>query len=301
VSAEDQKDRAEPAGQISWLLCVRKSNPWEAGHTHARTGQRPASVSCPSPAWPQILKYWLIFRPLWLGHQRPCCRTFGMEHFLTSHGYLALIVLCFVEACCIPISSEITFALGGWLASQGKYSLALVIMIGTLAEMGGSLTSYAIGRRGGRNLVDRFGKWVLVSEHDVDRAERFFAGRGTWAVAVARVLPLVRCFASFGAGVVEIPALPFAIFSLIGTAAWASALSLLGYNLGSTVTKFFHSFTVVSIILFVVLVVGLVAHRIYAIRKDAARARQAPTDPAEPKVSSGRSVGAHRSTRGPSA
>jgi membrane protein DedA with SNARE-associated domain len=229
-----------------------------------------------------------------------------MDHFLTSvmtsHGYLALIILCFVEACCIPISSEITFALGGWLASQGKYSLALVIMIGTLAEMGGSLTSYAVGRRGGRNLLDRYGKWVLVSEHDLDRAERFFAGRGTWAVAVARVLPLVRCFASFGAGVVEIPALPFAIFSLIGTAAWATALSLLGYNLGSTVTKFFHSFTVVSIILFVVLVVGLVAHRIYAIRKDAARAEQPPAANAtKPKVGSGRSGGAHRSTRGPSA
>jgi membrane protein DedA with SNARE-associated domain len=228
-----------------------------------------------------------------------------MDHFLTtvmtSHGYLALIILCFVEACCIPISSEITFALGGWLASQGKYSLAMVVLIGTLAEMGGSLTSYAIGRRGGRNLLDRYGRWVLVSEHDLDRAERFFAGRSSWTVAVARVLPLVRCFASFGAGVVEIPALPFTIFSLIGTAAWATALSLLGYNLGSTVTKFFHSFTVVSIILFVVLVAGLVAHRIYALRKDALRAQRVPTgDSVTPKVGSGRSAGAHRSTRGPS-
>src|SRR5579859_3521899 len=195
-----------------------------------------------------------------------------MDHFLTSvmtsHGYLALIIFAFVEACCIPISSEITFALAGSFAAAGKFSLAGVILIGTAAEMGGSLTSYFVGRRGGRTLLDRYGKWVLVSGSDLDRAERFFAGRGAWAVAVARVLPLVRCFASFGAGVVEIPAAPFAIFSLIGTAAWATGLTLLGYNLGHTVDKFFKSFSVIGVILVVVLLAGLIAHRVHAIRKD---------------------------------
>ncbi len=248
-----------------------------------------------------------------------------MDHFLTSvmtsHGYLALIIFAFVEACCIPISSEITFALAGWYASAAApvpnhFSLVLVIVIGTLAEMGGSLTSYAIGRRGGRTLLDRYGKWVLVSHSDLDRAERFFAGRGSWAVAVARVLPLVRCFASFGAGVVEIPVLPFTIFSLIGTAIWATGLSLLGYNLGDTVNKFFHSFSLIGIILVVVLIGGLIAHRVHAVRKDSARGEAAPsadadadtpnahagTDaPSKPKVTSSRpSGGAHRSGRTPS-
>jgi membrane protein DedA with SNARE-associated domain len=196
-----------------------------------------------------------------------------MENFLTqvmtSHGYLALIIFAFVEACCIPISSEITFAFAGVIASThpDKFSVAAVIIIGTLAEMGGSLTSYAIGRRGGRHLLERYGKWVLVSHADLDRAERFFAGRGTWAVAVARVLPLVRCFASFGAGVVEIPLLPFAFFSLIGTTVWATALTLLGYNLGSTVDKFFKTFSVAGVILLIVLLGGLILHRVYALRK----------------------------------
>ena len=238
-----------------------------------------------------------------------------MEHFLTSvmtsHGYLALIILAFVEACCIPISSEITFALAGWLASPAspvpdhRLSLALVIGIGTLAELGGSLTSYGIGRRGGRTLLDRYGKWILVSQTDLDRAERLFAGRGSWVVVVGRVLPLVRCFASFGAGVVEIAAVPFTIFSLIGTAAWATALSLLGYNLGDTVTKFFHSFSVIGIVLLVVLILGLIAHRVHAVRKDshrqaAAGAPDSAGGKAKPRVGSGRSGGAHRSTgRGP--
>jgi len=237
-----------------------------------------------------------------------------------------LIIFAFVEACCIPISSEITFAFAGVIAATqpNKFSLVAVIVIGTLAEMGGSLTSYAIGRRGGRHLLERYGRWVLVSRSDLDRAERLFAGRGSWVVAVARALPLVRCFASFGAGVVEIPAGPFAIFSLIGTAAWATALTLLGYQLGHTVTQFFHSFSVIGILLLVVLVVGLIGHRLYALRKDSAhgaagsqpahgaagtqRTAGQPADgqpapgqaaPVQPKVNSGRSGGAHRSGRRP--
>jgi membrane protein DedA with SNARE-associated domain len=239
-----------------------------------------------------------------------------MENFLTtvmtSHGYLALIIFAFVEACCIPISSEITFAYAGVIAftHPDKFTIAGVIIIGTLAEMGGSLTSYAVGRRGGRHLLERYGKWVLISHSDLDRAERFFAGRGAWAVAVARVLPLVRCFASFGAGVVEIPLLPFAIFSLIGTAVWTTALTLLGYNLGSTVDKFFKSFSVIGIILLVVLLAGLVLHRVHAVRKDGHRASRDAGAAAAPSQSApagwqkdrddsrtggaGRSGGAHR-------
>src|SRR5215469_6388994 len=116
-----------------------------------------------------------------------------VTNLMTSHGYLALIILAFLQACCIPISSEITFALSGVIAAThpDKFSLAAVIVIGTLAEMGGSLTSYAIGRRGGRHLLERYGKWVLITRSDLDRAERFFAGRSPWVVAVARCLPLV--------------------------------------------------------------------------------------------------------------
>lgn len=226
-----------------------------------------------------------------------------MEHFLTqvmtSHGYLALILFAFIEACCIPISSEITFAFAGVIAAMpdSRFSLVGVIVIGTIAEMGGSLTSYAVGRRGGRHLLDRYGKWVLISRGDLDRAERFFAGRGSWAVAVARMLPLVRCFASFGAGVVEVPVAPFAIFSLIGTAIWATGLTLLGYNVGQTVTKFFNSFSLVGAAIVVVLLAGLIAHRVHAIRKEAGHGTETGAAAADkPKVGTGRG-GAHRSGR----
>ena len=115
-----------------------------------------------------------------------------MESFLTHAGYLALILFGVVESCSIPISSEITFGFAGVLAYQGHLNLALVIVIGSAAEMAGSLLSYWIGRLGGRPAVDRFGKYVLLTHRDLDRAERFFAGRGAWAVTIGRLLPVLR-------------------------------------------------------------------------------------------------------------
>jgi membrane protein DedA with SNARE-associated domain len=216
-----------------------------------------------------------------------------VNHLVTSYGYLALIVLAFLQACCIPISSEVTFALSGLAASQGKFSLAAVILIGTVAEMAGSTTAYAVGRRGGRHLLERYGKYVLVTRSDLDRAERFFARRGAWGVAVARALPLVRCFAGFGAGVLEVPAGPFALFNLIGTAAWVTALTMLGYQLGTPVEQFFRRFTLVGIALLVLFLVALVAHRWHALRKESETESTAAVNaPAR----AGR--GAHRAGRG---
>jgi membrane protein DedA with SNARE-associated domain len=156
-----------------------------------------------------------------------------MTTFLTNEGYLALVIFAFVQACCIPISSEITFGFAGVLAYEHHLSLPLVIIIGTLAELAGSFTAYAVGRKGGRSAVERYRRYILMTRKDVERAERFFSGRGAWSIAVARVIPLVRAFTGLVAGLVEVPAVPFGIFNLIGTAVWATALSLAGYALGS--------------------------------------------------------------------
>ena len=111
-----------------------------------------------------------------------------MTTFLTDSGYWALIVFGFVQACCIPISSEITFGFAGVLAYQGHLSLALVIVIGTIAELAGSSTAYGLGRLGGRNTVERYRRYLLMTRKDVERAERFFAGRGRDADAAAATL-----------------------------------------------------------------------------------------------------------------
>jgi membrane protein DedA with SNARE-associated domain len=216
-----------------------------------------------------------------------------MESFLTSAGYAALILFAFLEAACIPISSEITFGFAGVLAGQGKLNLALVIILGTLAELGGSYASYAVGRRGGKPLVRKYGRYVLVTESDVDRAERFLAGRGAWAVPVGRMLPFVRAFISIVAGLVRIPAGRFGILSLIGTVIYVTALSWIGYSLAGTWTKIEHGLSIFGYALFaivVVAIVGFVFYRRRQFRRETAASAQDPAHRPAP-----RSHGKHRS------
>src|SRR6266513_4472201 len=206
-----------------------------------------------------------------------------MQSFLAAHGIYAIILLGFLEAACVPIPSEVTFGFGGVLAYQGHISLASVIIVGTLAELAGSYASYYVGRLGGRPLVHRLGRYVLVTESDVTRAERFLEGRGAWAIPVGRMLPFVRAFISIVAGLVRVPAGRFGILSLIGTVIYATVLSSLGYALGSAWESVNHGLTIVGYILFaliVVAIVGFVVYRLRAFRREARLKGPAAGDPA---------------------
>jgi membrane protein DedA with SNARE-associated domain len=205
-----------------------------------------------------------------------------MTPFLTDAGYWALIVFAFVQACCIPISSEITFGFAGVLAYEGHLSLVLVIIIGTLAELAGSSAAYGLGRLGGRHTVERYRRYLLMTRKDVDRVERFFDRRGAWSVAIARVIPLVRAFAGLVAGFMEVPVLAFEAFNLAGTVVWATALSLIGYSLGSEwdrAAKSFKDATDILSALVVLVLVGLIVHKWLQIRHERqADAAAAPGD-----------------------
>jgi membrane protein DedA with SNARE-associated domain len=206
-----------------------------------------------------------------------------MTTFLQNEGYLALAILAFVQACCIPISSEIVLGFAGVQAYDHHLTLALVIVVGVLAEYAGSFTAYGLGRLGGRSAVERYRKYVLMTRKDVERVERFFDGRGAWAVALARIIPLVRAFAGLVAGLLEVPVRPFAIFNFIGTAVWVSAITLFGYAVGSDWDKasknFSHATDLLSILVVLLLVV-LIVHKWHQIRKerkaDAASAADTP-------------------------
>ena len=115
-------------------------------------------------------------------------------------------MLAFLEACCIPISSEVIFGFAGVLAYQGHLNLALVIIIGTLAELAGSYVSYAVGRVAERPVIERLGRYVLITRADINRTERFMDGHGSWAIPVGRVIPVVRSFTSLVAGFAGVPA-----------------------------------------------------------------------------------------------
>jgi membrane protein DedA with SNARE-associated domain len=215
-----------------------------------------------------------------------------VEHFISSWGYVAIFLFTVAEAACIPIPSEITLGLGGALASGATLSggiehhplnLALVIVVGVAGELVGSFASYAVGRTGGRALVDRFGKYLLLTHKDLDRAEAWFKRRGDPAVLIGRVVPVVRTFISFPAGVAEMSLVPFGLFTAVGVTVWVSALASAGYALGSkwhSLVKGFGDASYVAAALAVLAVAAVLVHRLRVVRAERAGTRlsEAPGD-----------------------
>lgn len=199
-----------------------------------------------------------------------------MESFLTHAGYSALIVFAFFEACSIPfISAEITFGFAGYLVYEGHLNLALVIILGTLAELAGSFVSYGLGRKGGRHAAERIAGKLLITGRDIDRAERFFSGRGAWTVTVARLIPVVRSITGLVAGFLEVPVLQFGIFNLLGTAVWATAFSVLGYEVGSDWSRLSHKISAggyVLVLLIVIVLAAGIVHRWRQVARERAAA-----------------------------
>ena len=213
-----------------------------------------------------------------------------MESFLSQAGLAAVFLFGFLEACCVPIPSEITFGFAGVLAGEGHFSIVAVIIVGTVAELIGSFVAYTVGRVGERPLVHKFGRYLLITNADIDRAERFFAGRGAWAVPVGRCLPVVRTFVSIVAGFIQMPALLFGVLSLIGTAVWVTAISLIGYSLSSTWQSIAHGIALAGYAIAAVAVIAIAAFVLYRLRefrKEAALDNPAVTGPATGAPTSG--------------
>ena len=190
-----------------------------------------------------------------------------MESFLSQWGLAAVFLFGFLEACCVPIPSEITFGFAGVLAGEGHLNIVAVIIVGTVAELIGSFVSYTVGRVAERPLVSRFGRYLLITERDIDRAEHFLAGRGVWAVPVGRALPVVRTFISIVAGFTKMPALLFGVLSLIGTAIWVTAISMVGYALSSTWQSIAHGIALAGYLIAAAAVLAIAAFVLYRLRE----------------------------------
>jgi membrane protein DedA with SNARE-associated domain len=159
-----------------------------------------------------------------------------LEHIITdylgAYGYQAVFVLMVLESACIPIPSEVTMVFGGFLVSRGELDFFWVAMLGTIANVVGSWIAYWIGLRGGRPLIERWGKYIFLREHELDRAEAWFARRGEMAVFVSRLLPVVRTFISLPAGVARMPFGKFTLYTFLGCLPWTFALTWAGLILG---------------------------------------------------------------------
>jgi membrane protein DedA with SNARE-associated domain len=185
-----------------------------------------------------------------------------VTHFLYTWGYAAVFVLSFISSMGLPVGAELAIIGGGALASgqvsQGDHlNLAIVIILATLGEVLGSAAGYAIGRYGGRPLVDRVGKYVLLTHKDLDRAEAWFARRGEPVVFFGRFIPLLRSFVSFAAGLGEMAIGKFLLYTVIACAIWCTALASIGYSLGGTYDHVVKAFSYAGYVLVALAVVAV--------------------------------------------
>lgn len=159
--------------------------------------------------------------------------TASLTHLVATYGLIAIFITMAAESCGIPISSEVVVPLGGALASQGKLSFVLVVAVASLANLVGSLIAFYLSRRFGERVVlSRAGRWLGLNRGHLRLANRFFERVGLWAVFVGRLLPVVRTYISFPAGVSKIGYVRFSVATLAGAIPWNFALAFAGYKLG---------------------------------------------------------------------
>jgi membrane protein DedA with SNARE-associated domain len=192
-----------------------------------------------------------------------------LSHFavtqISNHGYLAVLVLTLLSSACIPIPSEGVLLFGGALAGglevagvHVNLNVWWVVVAGVAGSMIGSAIAYAVGRAGGRPLIERWGRYVLLRTRDVDKAEDFFRRKGDLAVLVGRVIPVIRTFVSLPAGIAEMPVVRFGAFTLVGSVVWTVALALAGDAVAENWHEVEKYFTVITIAIAVVVVAAIV-------------------------------------------
>jgi membrane protein DedA with SNARE-associated domain len=182
-----------------------------------------------------------------------------VQHLISSVGYAAIFLLMVAESACIPLPSELTMPFAGALAATGRLDLVTAIVVGVLGNLVGSYVAWAVGKVGGRPLLERFGRLVRLDQHDLRRAERWFERRGELTVLVSRLIPVVRTFISLPAGVADMAPVRFGVYTILGCIPWTVALAVAGYELGDQWKHVYHGFNTATIVIAVVVVVAIVA------------------------------------------
>jgi len=175
-------------------------------------------------------------------------------------GYAGVAALMAIVSACIPLPSEIIMPFAGYLAYKGTFSLFWVATAGAIGCNLGSVIAYWIGAAGGRPLVERYGKYVLMSHHDLDRMTAYFEKYGSITVLLGRLLPVVRTFIAFPAGIAKMPQGKFHIYTFAGSWPWCYALAYVGMKLGEkwhTDPRFHEAFHRFHLAVEVALIVGI--------------------------------------------
>jgi membrane protein DedA with SNARE-associated domain len=172
---------------------------------------------------------------------------------ISAAGYSGVVFLMAIESACIPLPSEVIMPFAGYLVSIGRFSLIGAATAGALGCNVGSTIAYYVAANGGRPVLERWGKFVFITRAELERTDRFFERYGAATVFFGRLLPVVRTFIAFPAGLARMPMLKFQIYTFLGSWPWCFALAYIGYLLGArwdsdpTFRKLFHDFDAVIV------------------------------------------------------
>jgi len=197
---------------------------------------------------------------------------------ISTLGYSGIVLLMAIESACIPLPSEIIMPFSGYLVSTGEMNLWVVAFAGAVGCVLGSLVAYWVGMKGGRPLIEKYGRYVLVSRHDLDLADRWFERHGDIIVFVSRMLHAIRTFNAFPAGVARMNLKRFVIYTFAGSFPWCLGLAYVGQKLGEkwnkddTLKTWFHRFDFLIGIAAVLLIVWWVWRHLGHLRKEDAEA-----------------------------
>ena len=181
---------------------------------------------------------------------------------ISSMGYAGIVLLMAIESACIPLPSEVIMPFSGYLVYTGRFNLWWVATMGALGCNLGSLVAYEIGAYGGRPLIERYGQYILLSRHELEISDRFFARWGSTTVFLSRLLPVIRTFIALPAGVARMPRLRFHVYTFLGSWPWCLGLAWVGLKLGERwdsdprLKMWFHRFDAIIAALIVVAVVA---------------------------------------------
>jgi len=193
---------------------------------------------------------------------------------ISKTGYFGIFGLMAAESALIPIPSEVTMCLAGYLASVARFNIYLVILVGALANLFGSILAYWLGYWGEdhviRQLIKKYGKYLLMTEHEYERSERWFRKYGEKITFFSRILPIVRTFISLPAGVAKMNFWKFSFFTFFGSLIWSGLLAYIGFVLGKnwyTLSGYYRKFE--YLIVFAVLALGIyyIVHKLQKLRK----------------------------------
>jgi membrane protein DedA with SNARE-associated domain len=189
-------------------------------------------------------------------------------------GYVGVLVAMAIESAMIPLPSELILPFAGFQVSNAAavepltgspWSFWIVVIVATIGNTLGSLIAYAIGAYGGRPFLERFGRYLLIRPHEIELAERFFERHGAATVFIGRLLPIVRTFVSFPAGVARMPLGRFIVYSTAGALPWSIALVFAGVQLGANWEDIRHALQPFDLLIAAIVIVGVLTFILWRI------------------------------------